>query len=640
VATGSVALTPGSYYLWIDNYPTPSCISYTLAITGGGGPRPGDNCANALPLTVPGSVDGNTCTFANDYDAVCDYASSAPDVVYSYTPAVDQSVTFSLCQGTTNYDTKLYVFAGTCSGTPIACNDDACANPPLFNSAWISRLDCVPLTAGTTYFIVVDGYNTGCGNYTLATTVCQQYPTPPNDNCANAAPIVVNGDQICATTNGATLDCPLLTIPEVWYTFTTTECMDLAVSYCGTAASGTLNAVLFNGSCCGTMVGYSSYEYATCTDGLITLHFDHVAAGSYWLPVGFAPAGDFCVRVTGTPCPPPFQCHCQDQMDGRYCNLVGGPINDVSTVDYIVNVPIQYHITDVNVCLDLVHTYDGDLTLTLVSPTGTQVVLAQNLGADGDNYTCTTFDDQATTPIATGVAPFTGSFIPANALAAFNGQNAVGDWHLVINDCCAGDFGTLNWFCVTIQWDQILAVNLRSFDAVTGDNEVTLNWATASETNSDHFEILRNGTMVGRVNSTNNATGSNYRFVDANLSNGTTYNYSLVAVDVNGARKELGTTSAVPSINAATITEYALHQNFPNPFNPTTSIAIDLVDAGNVSLKVYNLMGQEVGSLLSGNMTSGRHIVNFDATNLSSGLYVYRLSVNGFVAEKKMLLMK
>jgi hypothetical protein len=175
---------------------------------------------------------------------------------------------------------------------------------------------------------------------------------------------------------------------------------------------------------------------------------------------------------------------------------------------------------------------------------------------------------------------------------------------------------------------------------VTGDNEVTLNWATASETNSDHFEILRNGTMVGRVNSTNNATGSSYRFVDANLSNGTTYNYSLVAVDVNGARKELGTTSAVPSINAATITEYALHQNFPNPFNPTTSIAIDLVDAGNVSLKVYNLMGQEVGTLLTGNMTSGRHIVNFDATNLSSGLYLYRLSVNGFVAEKKMLLMK
>jgi hypothetical protein len=64
------------------------------------------------------------------------------------------------------------------------------------------------------------------------------------------------------------------------------------------------------------------------------------------------------------------------------------------------------------------------------------------------------------------------------------------------------------------------------------------------------------------------------------------------------------------------------------------------VDAGHVNLMVYNLMGQEVASLVNGQMTSGRHIVSFDAANLPSGVYVYRLNVNGFVSEKKMLLMK
>jgi hypothetical protein len=95
----------------------------------------------------------------------------------------------------------------------------------------------------------------------------------------------------------------------------------------------------------------------------------------------------------------------------------------------------------------------------------------------------------------------------------------------------------------------------------------------------------------------------------------------------------------VPSFDAAVITEYALRQNFPNPFNPTTSIAVDLVEAGFASLKVYNLMGQEVADL-SSRMDAGRHIVHFNAKDLSSGIYLYRLNVNGFSAEKKMLLMK
>jgi len=220
----------------------------------------------------------------------------------------------------------------------------------------------------------------------------------------------------------------------------------------------------------------------------------------------------------------------------------------------------------------------------------------------------------------------------------------LGDW--IYNDA----MGTFNasltagadnlGCCVCIHLDFVLPVELRTFDGVPQDNAVRLTWTTASETNEIHFEIVRDGQSMVSVPATNSSTGSSYHWTDASVQNGTTYHYSLIAVNVNGARQVLGNVSVTPAFDAATVTEYALHQNFPNPFNPTTSIALDLVDNGFASLKVYNLMGQEVASLVNGNLTSGRHIVSFEASSLSSGVYLYRLNVNGFVAEKKMLLMK
>ncbi len=88
------------------------------------------------------------------------------------------------------------------------------------------------------------------------------------------------------------------------------------------------------------------------------------------------------------------------------------------------------------------------------------------------------------------------------------------------------------------------------------------------------------------------------------------------------------------------ITKYALHEAYPNPFNPTTTITYDLVDAGRVSLSVYNLMGQNVATLVNGVEPSGRHTVTFNATDLPSGTYITRLDANGFHATQKMVLMK
>ncbi len=85
---------------------------------------------------------------------------------------------------------------------------------------------------------------------------------------------------------------------------------------------------------------------------------------------------------------------------------------------------------------------------------------------------------------------------------------------------------------------------------------------------------------------------------------------------------------------------YELKQNYPNPFNPTTEIAFTLANQENVSLVVYNIIGQEVATLISSPMSAGAHVVKFNAANLSSGIYLYRLKAGNFVSIKKMILLK
>ena len=90
----------------------------------------------------------------------------------------------------------------------------------------------------------------------------------------------------------------------------------------------------------------------------------------------------------------------------------------------------------------------------------------------------------------------------------------------------------------------------------------------------------------------------------------------------------------------AIISERALHQNYPSPFNPETQIKFDMAEGGFVSLRVYNLIGQEVATFLNGQMPAGEHTTTFDAANLPSGIYLYRVVADRFVAERKMLLLK
>lgn len=120
---------------------------------------------------------------------------------------------------------------------------------------------------------------------------------------------------------------------------------------------------------------------------------------------------------------------------------------------------------------------------------------------------------------------------------------------------------------------------------------------------------------------------------------GNSLNDMLAASDAAQARYN-SLTTAVREHTPATPTAFALHQNFPNPFNPTTEIQFMLTEKSTVSLIVHDAMGREFKKLVNGTMTAGAHKVSFDAAGLPSGVYFYTLRANNFTATRKMLLMR
>jgi subtilisin-like proprotein convertase family protein len=168
---------------------------------------------------------------------------------------------------------------------------------------------------------------------------------------------------------------------------------------------------------------------------------------------------DYISVVSGAACP-----SCSTTTNSTVVPISTGSGGQVYTS--IINIPSGGNITDVNVTIDVTHTWDGDLDITLTSPVNTIVELSTGNGGSGDNYTNTVFDmDGANGPITGGTSPFTGSFIPEGDLSTFNGQDPLGDWTLTITDTANGDGGQLNFWSVEICLDATASVDEYDFDA-------------------------------------------------------------------------------------------------------------------------------------------------------------------------------
>ncbi|MBK9097635.1 MAG: T9SS type A sorting domain-containing protein [bacterium] len=200
---------------------------------------------------------------------------------------------------------------------------------------------------------------------------------------------------------------------------------------------------------------------------------------------------------------------------------------------------------------------------------------------------------------------------------------------------------TLDGIRIGTAWADVVPVELTSFTANVSDNDVILSWSTASELNNAGFEVQRliegnEFATIGFIEGHGTTTeAKTYRFVDADLLAGS-YTYRLKQVDFNG------TFAYSDEVNAEITSpvQFELAQNYPNPFNPSTTIKFSIPQSSNVTLKVFNALGQEVSTLVDQIMEAGSHTINFDATQLNSGIYFYRIEAGMFNEVRKMTLIK
>ena len=220
--------------------------------------------------------------------------------------------------------------------------------------------------------------------------------------------------------------------------------------------------------------------------------------------------------------------------------------------------------------------------------------------------------------------------------------------------------------------DQSLPVELVSFTAVGGDAQVSLEWITQSEVDNQGFILERSQDKTGSYhqiasyeNDTalrgagNSSTQKVYKYIDKGfLINGQTYWYKLIDVDFNGVRTEHPVISSVPHLSSTDLDVinnselpdvFALKGNYPNPFNPVTTISFDISemknDLVNVNLSVFNMLGQKVKTLINEPLSANAYRVKWfgkdNAGNLvPSGIYFYILRTTDFISSHKMMFIK
>jgi hypothetical protein len=187
----------------------------------------------------------------------------------------------------------------------------------------------------------------------------------------------------------------------------------------------------------------------------------------------------------------------------------------------------------------------------------------------------------------------------------------------------------------------IIPVELVSFNATLSQNKIFLSWMTATELNSSHFIVERKSKNsewinLGSVNAAGNSTNPvQYSFVDNNILS-SIYYYRLKQIDFDGSFSY----SNVVEINADLPTEFKLSQNYPNPFNPTTKISYSVPFDSKVTISVYSVTGELIAELLSDFVSAGVYSVDFDGSNLASGMYIYRMTAGNFIQTNKMMLLK
>jgi hypothetical protein len=204
----------------------------------------------------------------------------------------------------------------------------------------------------------------------------------------------------------------------------------------------------------------------------------------------------------------------------------------------------------------------------------------------------------------------------------------------------------------TVPGDDPLPVTLTSLTAQYLNGVNTLKWHTESEINNQGFIILRkleNEQNYGAIASYENELSligqgtttqpTEYEFSDTNIIAEQTYYYLIQDVDYNGVKTNHGPV-IVSSIGSNVYIAFNLYQNYPNPFNPSTTISFYLPTTQSVTLRVFDVLGRTVETLVNKEIEAGYHELLFESKSLASGNYYYQIQTEGYNSVKKMLLIK
>ncbi len=190
--------------------------------------------------------------------------------------------------------------------------------------------------------------------------------------------------------------------------------------------------------------------------------------------------------------------------------------------------------------------------------------------------------------------------------------------------------------------DSVVPVELTSFNANTNGTDVIINWSTATELNNSGFEVQKkrenvNWYSIGFIKGSGTTQQNhNYSFTDYSVTAGK-YSYRLKQVDYDGSYEY----SDIVEVELNNLpNQFSLGQNYPNPFNPTTNFEFQIANSGFVNLKIFDVLGNKVETLVNEEKEPGLYKIKYNAIHLASGVYYYRLTANGFTDTKKFILLK
>ncbi|MCP4631956.1 MAG: T9SS type A sorting domain-containing protein [candidate division Zixibacteria bacterium] len=674
--------TGTTYYMMIDTWASPDCIpefdltfDYGLAPPD---PPPNDSCQYATACGE-GVIDTVNTEFATS-DGSGPY-SIYKNVWYCYTPSGTGMAHVMLCDS--DYDTKLAAYE-TCVcdplGDSLGYNDDGCDARALQSDIEFE------VQAGTSYLIEAGSYSSsGFGTLILEITLDEYLDNDIAAVSIDAPPGIVQtgtGYTPMATFfNNGNLAQTFGVIFEAWYLGSLGYADTMVVTALDPDSSaqvsfGTLTFPVSgaydlvakcqpDGNNANNEVTGASNAYATmyiedfeATNGLFQSNNDW-----QWGAPTYGPAAAHSgSNVWGTVLDTTYTLSTLSELTTPYFSL--GTTNPLLAFYHWYDIEGRYDGGNVKI------SNDGGNNWTTISPAGGY--------DDTSNTACPLYPDSLFTDHNQGfwemvtfdLAAYAGDNVVFKFNFGADGSVVYPGWY--IDDFMMGD-ATVQDTCLvcsvvnqtprvprdngTIQWDMtIMNCGFVQLPAVVG--EII---PTNTDCNGTQYDFNLTRTVATWLDPGATSTSYYYYhtgpvdpfFVDVAVNIGVgpavnnyygscCFEFTFTTSWARGGNPNYWGDKGVwgERDGALLPTVTALGQNFPNPFNATTGIPFDLAQSGNVSLKVYNLSGQLVETLVDGQMSAGSHIINWDASTVSSGIYFYKLTAGNYVTSKKMNLLK